>query len=52
MTTVFAALPAASLSLTRFSMAVDVTLPKPGPKRKVFFSPRPTIWSETPTSQR
>jgi hypothetical protein len=48
--TVLAALPAASFSVIRLSIADLAITPKPGPKRKVFFKPRVTIASVTPTS--
>jgi hypothetical protein len=48
--TVFAALLAWSLMVTRLSSAVLAITPKPGPKRNVFFNPRVTMLSTTPTS--
>ena len=48
--TVFAACRPASLIVTRLSIAVLAMTPKPGPKRNVFFSPRVTMLSTTPTS--
>ena len=50
--TVLAGLPAASLMATRLVSAVLAITPNPGPKRKVFFSPRLTMLSATPTSTR
>src|SRR5664279_3858036 len=48
--TVFAGLPATVFSTCRLLMATCAQVRYPGPKRKVFFSPRSTIWSATPTS--